>query len=268
MENAITHIPLALFTTLGSLGAGAFIGLAIAFFKGSFSDDELKSIDKRTWIPVAIAAAGFVAVFFHVTQPMKAFGVFAGVGSSPLSNEVIAGAVFMVLAVVYAIVGSAGKLGGARKGFAAVVAVVAVVFGIMMGMAYMVDTIPSWNNPGTVLQMLGFTVAGSYLALLACGVEGKSARIIKLVSVAGIAVAAVGLVVQIVVTNGCTGAITTGSTLVSEALSEIVVALVLLVGAAWSELKQNRVVLGTVCLVAGVFVARVVFYALEFGIGL
>lgn len=268
MENAITHIPLALFTTLASLGAGAFIGLAIAFFKGSFSDDELKSIDKRTWIPVAIAAVGFVAVFFHVTQPMKAFGVFAGVGSSPLSNEVIAGAVFMVLAVVYAIVGSVGKLGGARKGLAAVVAVVAVVFGIMMGMAYMVDTIPSWNNPGTVLQMLGFTVAGSALALLVTGGEVEPARTIKLVSTVGIVVAAVGLVVQIAVTNGCTGAITTGSALVSEALPDIIATFVVLVVTIVTELKDNRTVLTAVTLIAGVFLARILFYALEFGIGL
>ena len=268
MENVISHIPLALFTTLGSLGAGAFIGLAIAFFKGSFTDDELKAIDKKTWIPVVIAAVGFIAVFFHVTQPMKAFGVFAGVGGSPLSNEVVAGAVFMVLVVVYAIMGSLGKLGGARKGFAAVVAALAVVFGIMMGMAYMVDTIPSWNNPGTVLQMLGFTVAGSVLALLATGGEVESARAIKLVSVTGIVVAVVGLVVQIAVTNGCTGAIVSGSALVSAALPSIVIAVLLLVAAVVVEVKQKRVAVAVVCLAVGVFVARLAFYAMEFGIGL
>lgn len=268
MESVFSHIPLALFTTLGSLGAGAFIGLAIAFFKGSLNDDQLKVIDKKTWIPVVIAAVGFVAVFFHVTQPMKAFGVFAGVGSSPLSNEVVAGAIFMVLAVVYAIVGTAGKLGGSRKVFAAVVAVFAVIFGIMMGMAYMVDTIPSWNNPGTILQMLGFTVAGSYLALLVCGSECESARTIKLVSIAGVVVAVVGLIAQIAVTSGCAGAIITGASLVSAAMPYIVIAFVVLIAAVVTELKVKGAAIATVCLLVGVFCARLAFYAMEFGIGL
>lgn len=268
MENIVSHIPLALFTTLGSLGAGAFIGLAIAFFKGSFDDEKLKAIDKKTWIPVIIAAVGFIAVFFHVTQPMKAFGVFAGVGSSPLSNEVVVGAVFMVLAVVYAIMGSAGKLGGARKGFAAVVAVVAVVFGIMMGMAYMVDTIPSWNNPGTILQMLGFTVAGSVFALLVTGDEIESARTIKLVSVVGVVVAAIGLIVQIIITNGCTGAVISGSALVSAAMPDIIAALGILAITVVTDFKDSRPVLIAISLAAGVFFARLAFYAMEFGIGL
>lgn len=101
-----------------------------------------------TTIPVVVLVAGFICAFFHLASPMHAFGVFAGLGASPLSNELLAGVVFAVLAIVYWIVALAGKLGeGARKGFAAVVAVMAVVFACFTGAAYMMETIASWNTP-------------------------------------------------------------------------------------------------------------------------
>ena len=122
----MAELPLALFTTLAPVGAGAFIALAVAFFTTKFSDEQLKKIDRMTTIPVVVLVAGFICAFFHLASPMHAFGVFAGLGASPLSNELLAGVVFAVLAIVYWIVALAGKLGeGARKGFAAVVAVMA-----------------------------------------------------------------------------------------------------------------------------------------------
>lgn len=142
----MAELPLALFTTLAPIGAGAFIALAVAFFTTKFTDEQLKKIDRMTTIPVVVLVAGFICAFFHLASPMHAFGVFAGLGASPLSNELLAGVVFAVLAIVYWIVALAGKLGeGARKGFAAVVAVMAVVFACFTGAAYMMRP----SLPGT-----------------------------------------------------------------------------------------------------------------------
>ena len=45
MEAAFAELPLALFTTLAPIGAGAFVALAIAFLTTPFSDEQLKRID-------------------------------------------------------------------------------------------------------------------------------------------------------------------------------------------------------------------------------
>ena len=127
MQFSVAELPLALFTTLAPLGAGAFIALACAFFTTSFSDEQLKKIDRGTIIPLAIVIVGFICAFFHLASPMNAPSVFLGAGS-PMSNEIIAGCVFAIVAIVYVIVTNTGKLcGSARKGFAAVVAVLAVI---------------------------------------------------------------------------------------------------------------------------------------------
>ena len=49
----MAELPLALFTTLAPIGAGAFIALAVAFFTTKFSDEQLKKIDRMTTIPVS-----------------------------------------------------------------------------------------------------------------------------------------------------------------------------------------------------------------------
>lgn len=73
----MAELPLALFTTLAPIGAGAFIALAVAFFTTKFSDEQLKKIDRMTTIPVVVLVAGFICAFFHLASPMHAFGVFA-----------------------------------------------------------------------------------------------------------------------------------------------------------------------------------------------
>ena len=161
MEAAFAELPLALFTTLAPAGAGAFIALACAFFAGSFTDEQMKKIDRMTLIPFVVVLVGFACSFAHLASPMNAINVFAGVGSSPLSNEIVAGSIFVVVALVYVVVALTGKLqGGARKGFAAAVAVLAVVFACFTGMAYMMETIASWNSPLVVVQLLGFALLG------------------------------------------------------------------------------------------------------------
>ena len=65
MEAAFAELPLALFTTLAPMGAGAFIALALAFFTTTFTDDQVKKIDRMTLIPLVVVLVGFAASFFH-----------------------------------------------------------------------------------------------------------------------------------------------------------------------------------------------------------
>ncbi len=281
----MAELPLALFTTLAPIGAGAFIALAVAFFTTKFSDEQLKKIDRMTTIPVVVLVAGFICAFFHLASPMHAFGVFAGLGASPLSNELLAGVVFAVLAIVYWIVALAGKLGeGARKGFAAVVAVMAVVFACFTGAAYMMETIASWNTPMVPVAVLGFSLLGGVsLGVLVLALSGaledaakggfKMAALVVLVI--GLVLGVAGLLVQVMSVSGMGNALVDGADLVAAASAPMwigVVCMVVAAAAAFMALRNTKstalAAAAPVLAIVGVFAARLAFYAVQLSVGL
>ena len=281
----MAELPLALFTTLAPIGAGAFIALAVAFFTTKFSDEQLKKIDRMTTIPVVVLVAGFVCAFFHLASPMHAFGVFAGVGASPLSNELLAGVVFAVLAIVYWIVALAGKLGeGARKGFAVVVAVMAVVFACFTGAAYMMETIASWNTPMVPVAVLGFSLLGGVsLGVLVLALSGALEDAAKggfkmaalAVLVVGLVLGVVGLLVQVMSVSGMGNALVDGADLVTAASAPMwigVVCMVVAAAAAFMALRNSKstalAAAAPVLAIVGVFAARLAFYAVQLSVGL
>lgn len=281
----MAELPLALFTTLAPIGAGAFIALAVAFFTTKFSDGQLKKIDRMTTIPVVVLVAGFICAFFHLASPMHAFGVFAGLGASPLSNELLAGVVFAVLAIVYWIVALAGKLGeGARKGFAAVVAVMAVVFACFTGAAYMMETIASWNTPMVPVAVLGFSLLGGVsLGVLVLALSGaledaakggfKTAALAVLI--VGLVLGVAGLLVQVMSVSGMGNALVDGADLVAAASAPMwigVVCMVVAAAAAFMALRNSKstalAAAAPVLAIVGVFAARLAFYAVQLSVGL
>lgn len=281
----MAELPLALFTTLAPIGAGAFIALAVAFFTTKFSDEQLKKIDRMTTIPVVVLVAGFICAFFHLASPMHAFGVFAGLGASPLSNELLAGVVFAVLAIVYWIVALAGKLGeGARKGFAAVVAVMAVVFACFTGAAYMMETIASWNTPMVPVAVLGFSLLGGVsLGVLVLALSGALEDAAKggfkmaapVVLVVGLVLGIAGLLVQVMSVSGMGNALVDGADLVAAASAPMwigVVCTVVAAAAAFMALRNSKstalAVAAPVLAIVGVFAARLAFYAVQLSVGL
>lgn len=281
----MAELPLALFTTLAPIGAGAFIALAVAFFTTKFSDEQLKKIDRMTTIPVVVLVAGFICAFFHLASPMHAFGVFAGLGASPLSNELLAGVVFAVLAIVYWIVALAGKLSeGARKGFAAVVAVMAVVFACFTGAAYMMETIASWNTPMVPVAVLGFSLLGGVsLGVLVLALSGALEDAAKggfkmaapVVLVVGLVLGIAGLLVQVMSVSGMGNALVDGADLVAASSAPMwigVVCMVVAAAAAFMALRNSKstalAVAAPVLAIVGVFAARLAFYAVQLSVGL
>ncbi len=281
----MAELPLALFTTLAPIGAGAFIALAVAFFTTKFSDEQLKKIDRMTTIPVVVLVAGFICAFFHLASPMHAFGVFAGLGASPLSNELLAGVVFAVLAIVYWIVALAGKLGeGAHKGFSAVVAVMAVAFACFTGAAYMMETIVSWNTPMVPVAVLGFSLLGGVsLGVLVLALSGALEDAAKggfkmaapVVLVVGLVLGVVGLLVQVMSVSGMGNALVDGADLVTAASAPMwigVVCMVVAAAAAFMALRNSKstalAAAAPVLAIVGVFAARLAFYAVQLSVGL
>lgn len=285
MEAAFAELPLALFTTLAPMGAGAFVALALAFTTTAFGDEQVKRIDRMTIIPLVVVLVGFAASFAHLASPMHAPGVFAGVGPSPLSNEILVGSVFVILALVYTIVALAGKLSPAvRKGFIVVVAVVAVVFAWFTGMAYLMDTISSWNTPFVPIQLLGFSLAGGMpLGILVLGLAGSLDDALKgafrkacaVVAVVGALLAVIGLCAQIAMVSTLVNPLVVGADLVAGVTVWVALAVICLVVAtvatAVALAGKNPVALATVAsivAVVGILVARLVFYAVQMSVGL
>ena len=285
MEAALNELPLALFTTLAPMGAGAFVALACALFTTTFSDEQLRKIDRFMAIPLIVVLAGFVASFFHLASPLHAPLVFAGVGSSPLSNEIVAGCIFTVLAVVYWIMGVTGKLpASARKGFAVVVAVAAIVFACFTGLAYVMDTIASWNSPLVPVQFAGFALTGgmalgALVLTLAGALDDAAKGSFKTVALAvvavGVVLAVAAFCAHVMGVSGLSNALENGADLVSEVTSFVVLAAVLLAASGVATVLAVRgmspmalSLAAVVLAVAGIFVARLVFYAVQLSVGL
>ena len=285
MEAAFAELPLALFSTLAPLGAGAFVVLALALIMGKFTPEQLKKIDQMTLIPLAVVILGFICAFFHLASPLNSMGVFAGTGSSPLSNELVAGVVFAVVTIVYCILALSGKLDkGVRKPFAAVVAVLAIVFCAFVGMAYLMPTIPSWNTPLLPFEIICFAlVGGGALAALSLGLaktfsiaceSNFKIAIMALALIGGIVGAAL-VVVHTNSVNDLWNPLISGTSLVEPMMPWAIAAAVLLVAAGIAMVPavvtKNHLVWTVVALVisaAGIFIARLVFYALQISIGL
>lgn len=281
MELAFSEMPLALFTTFASMGAGAFVMLAVALLAAKFDDEQLKKLDKMSFIPLVFVVVGFISAFFHLANPMNAFGVFAGIGSSPMSNEIVAGIAFVAFAVVYCVLATMGKLTeGSRKGFAAAVAMLAIVFAVLMGAAYMIDTIPSWNTALAPVQMLGFAFAGGaalgvLMLALSGAADGKLKTIALVVSVAGVVLGAGALAAQAANVAGLSNALVVGADLAGAAAMCIAVAIVALIAACICTMLafggKNAMVMATVALVlafVGILAARLAFYAMQISVGL
>lgn len=285
METALHEIPLAVFTTLAPMGAGAFIALFIAFASNQIDEAKLKVLDKLTVIPLLVAFVGLLASFAHLTQPLNAINVANTIGFTPMANEITAFGVFMVAAAVYWIWALTGKMSyQTRKGFTGVLAVLAVVFSLTVGAAYLLPTIPTWNNAFTPASILGFCLfGGSLLALLVLQLSECADNAL---SGAGenrfFALFAIGFVLALV---GVVGLWAIGSTAASPVVdvaanaSSLLVAFVVFivlsvivfaVGFFSIKLMPSTPVLivALVLLAVAIFLARLVFYGMQIGIAL
>lgn len=282
MGSGFEHAALAVFTTLAPMGAGAFIVLTYAFLAGKPDQAAAKRLDRWTALPLAVLAVGFAGAFMHLASPLGAFGVFAGVGSSPLSNEILAGVLFVVAAVIYWALGLAGKLSeGARRAFLIALSVLAVVFSAFCGLAYMMHTIPTWNTPTSIVQMVGFMVAGGTVlgfctvGFAQVGLPKGAGTVALALTLAGVVVASAGFGMQIAGLEGIRNIWGSAAQLV-PAIGMMLAAFAAcgLLGAVLAYVASKKafapaLMVGSCAIVAvGVFVARIGFYGLFMGIAL
>ena len=277
METAFAELPLALFTTLAPMGAGAFIALAVALCAAQPEEGQARRLDKLSLLPFLVSCVGFVAAAAHTANAMNGVYAFTGLGTSPLTNEIAVGVVFMVVALIYVIMGLAGKLGAKRKPFAIVTAVLGVVFALFVGMAYWVSTVPTWNTILVPLEILGFAlVTGPAVYGLMEGgnpLSGAS-KALSVLTIIGAVLAVVTVAAHLAMTAGMQNPVASGATIVSTVLPYAVCGLVLVVIAAVLLVRgfakgMTRGLAGgaAACAAVGVFLARLSFYAMYLSIG-
>ncbi len=284
MDIAMHEMPLMFFTTLAPIGAGAFAAIFIAFLRGGFDEDQLKRIDRLTLVPILFAAVGLGCSFAHLANPGNAFNVMATIGSTPLANEILWFGVFFALAVVYWIVALAGGLKSKvfRLLFSGVVALAGAVSVIFMGLAYFIPSIPVWNGPGTILQMLGaWLFGGITLGMVLCALVSKgtpdsrgdemACKILMLLG--AIALIAGTVMVFVAGANAVSPIIDTAANAASLMTAYVISIIIAVVGAICGFLGKgtNRAVLFACALVLAIiaiFLSRLVFYGMQIGIGL
>ena len=181
--------------------------------------------------------------------------------------------------------GVTGKLpASARKGFAAAVAVAAIVFACFTGLAYVMDTIASWNSPLVPVQFAGFALTGgmalgALVLTLAGALDDAAKGSFKTVALAvvavGVVLAVAAFCAHVMGVSGLSNALENGADLVSEVTLFVVLAAVLLAASGVATVLAVRgmsptalSLVAVVLAVAGIFVARLVFYAVQLSVGL
>lgn len=285
MEAMMAEMPLTIFTTLAPVGAGAFAALAIALLVGGFDDAGRARLCKLAFVPLGVVAVAFAAAFFHLASPLHAFWVLFGIGSSPMSNEIAAGVAFTGVAFVATALGAAGRVGArALKALFCASGALGLAFSWLVGAAYAVDTVATWSHPALPFAAAGCALCGGTLlavALLKAGgfaeaVRSRPFEVVALAFVGGGAVLAIACTlawyggVAATVTplvdgaaraGGCAAALLAAGGLVVAAAALGVAAMLRARGWALAAVAAAL-------FVAGAFVARVAFYALEISVGL
>ena len=275
MEAALSEMPLALFSTVAPMGAGSFAALAALFLAAGLTDDQRRALDRLTALPVALVAVGFAAATLHLASPGRAVGVLAGVA---------AGLAFGVLMVAYWAWALSGRMAeGARVALVTATAALGIVFALLIGMAYLVSTIPSWDTLATPVSVAGFALlGGAAVGTFMAGVGGcapaLAARAPRLalgvLAAAGLVLGLGGAAAQLTGAAALASPLASGAEQVASVAGAVVVGVVCSVAAAVATVvatsgRRTAWVGGGAVVLAfvGILALRLAFYATELSVG-
>lgn len=289
---AWNEVSLALFTALSPSGVVAAIIVVCWSMSGAFSEKRKRDIERKLSIPLVVSMVGLIASASHLGTPSNALYALAGVGRSPLSNEVVSGVAFLGLLGPYWYFTFSDKpREGMRKVWRILIVITGVLFILFISLAYSVESIPSWDTPLVPLALwLNALLGGPLLALLTIGVAGgirpemrRPAHLCLLVS----ALAAVGNVVVFLLYYFQLGAVGNFTVMAYDLVpfympAIVLFALLAVAGIAASALslkgmgddaRMTSIVLaaaGCILPLVGIFMMRFLFYMfhLTYGLGL
>lgn len=153
------EMPLLIFTLLEQTAIGALITLLIMQFAGKAKTSKTNAI--IGYVIVGLGVIAMLASLLHLGQPGRAFNALRGLGTSWLSREILFFALFVVAAIIYAILNWVKK-DGIAKVFGIIAAVLGVLSIIATSLSYMVPGVPAWDNAWTPIQFI--------LTVVVCGI--------------------------------------------------------------------------------------------------
>ncbi|MBQ9000789.1 MAG: dimethyl sulfoxide reductase anchor subunit [Eggerthellaceae bacterium] len=300
-ENALGEVTLVLFTTLAPSGAIACVIVGLALLAGKPVDAYRRRLNQFLAIPVLVTLVGLVASATHLGNPGNALYVLAGVGRSPLSNEVLAGVVFLGFAGSYWLYSFTEKRRVAlERAWVALLVGSGVVFVFAIAFAYQVGTIVTWSHPlvpvnlalnalagGPLLALVTFAAADAAVVRDAAGLgeaDFSGNRPPRAMAVACLAVSGIALVANVAgyAAYGVTALPMHNSVESAASLAPLYAPSVVLfaalgaLGVALDALAlRNRPLPGlapsigaSALMLAGIFVMRFTFYMMHLTVGI
>ncbi len=200
LDTALGEITLVLFTTLAPAGAMALLLMGLPILSGRASWAEVRRISTYLCLPLIVAMVGLVASATHLGSPANALYVFAAVGSSPLSNEVLCAVVFLMLGGLYWLY-SFHRAPSPRllRLWIGAIDLAALAFIASVGLAYSARTIISWNLWEVPAAIAANALMGGPLVALAGYAAGRCASLTNRRARHLIALAAIALTASVAV---------------------------------------------------------------------
>lgn len=285
---ALEEITLVLFTTLAPSGAAALVLVGLPILAGKVEGAVREALDKLVVFPLVVAMVGLVASATHLGNPANALYVLAGIGRSPLSNEVACGVAFLALAGFYWLTAfSEHPRQKLRRVLLAAMMAAGVLFVVAIAFAYDADTIVTWHTPYVPLSLgLCALAGGPLLAALTMRLAKcplvRGAYGLALVVLSGVAAAcaAVTFVLQGMLLSDVANHMAKAADLVPGYFFAVVVFVLLAFGGAFTAAialhkgKSDRwaslpALVGAVLLaLVAIFVMRFCFYMSHMTVGL
>lgn len=290
-ENALAEITLVIFTALAPSGVAAFVVMSLPLQFRELEPECREWINRFLSIPILVALVGLVASGTHLGTPGNALYVLNGIGRSPLSNEVFAGAIFFGLAGSYWFYSfTRVRRPLLERLWIGLSSVSAVVFIAAIAFAYHVDTIVTWAHPVIPVNLiLNALVGGPLLALVGFAAVDVATRrqygcpgisfLRMCVRVSGIALVAnvAGYIVQGVCLLPLENSVISAAGLVPFYAPEVVMMFVLCgIGVIIDAYELRRgirpnlqmAIVASVLSLLGIFIMRFAFYMLHMTVGI
>ncbi|PNV68497.1 dimethyl sulfoxide reductase anchor subunit family protein [Enteroscipio rubneri] len=283
MTSGFDGLSLAVFTSLAPAGVVAFLSLAIARL-GAHDHAAAVRIDRMISLPFAVVLVGFIASATHLGTPANALHVFSGVGRSPLSNEVLAAVVFLLLVGSYWMMAFKERFPDAvAKPWLVLACLAGIALIVGTSLAYDVTTVPTWSTPYTPANLaLSALLAGPVLGALFLQIARVRARWLECALVVVAAAALVAGTIVLALHQASLASVAnyefTATALAPRYPMAIVAHFALgLAGIAAAGLSLRRVqparstlalrIAASALVLAAVFVTRLVFYNLHMTVG-
>lgn len=282
MGNGWHEWPLMLFTVVGQSVIGGYLVMAMALMAGNLAADQKRRAQLAMFFLWALMGLGFIASMLHLGSPLRAINALNRLGASPLSNEIAAGSLFLVLGGLYWLLALARRLpAGLDKVLLVLTALAGLVFLYAMGRVYMTDTVPTWNTFYTPLGFVLTVLIGGpllgYLLLRLAGINGTGWRNLPWISVLAVMISAAAGAMQAAALAGIHSSVQQAAELV-PGYGPLMAGRILLLTlglACWLlPLARGKtpplagLALGLVLVLGGELVGRAVFYGLHMTVGL